>query len=107
MTDIPYGDCFTVDQRWDVKRDLAADPDKPQVRWAAGGRKGRSGGDRRWAAWRGAAGYKRPGAVFGGWAAAVVLGSVRCADSARTVPVQARIPPSTPPLVGPPPSARR
>ncbi|PNW71671.1 hypothetical protein CHLRE_16g664050v5 [Chlamydomonas reinhardtii] len=31
MTDIPYGDCFTVDQRWDVKRDLAADPDKPQV----------------------------------------------------------------------------
>ncbi|KAG2441897.1 hypothetical protein HXX76_003503 [Chlamydomonas incerta] len=31
MTDIPYGDCFTVDQRWDVKRDPAADPDKPQV----------------------------------------------------------------------------
>ncbi|GFR45949.1 hypothetical protein Agub_g7415, partial [Astrephomene gubernaculifera] len=31
MTDIPYGDCFTVDQRWDVKRDAGAEPDKPQI----------------------------------------------------------------------------
>ncbi len=31
MTDIPYGDCFTVDQRWDVKTDQYADPDRPQV----------------------------------------------------------------------------
>ncbi|KAG2489021.1 hypothetical protein HYH03_012459 [Edaphochlamys debaryana] len=31
MTDIPYGDCFTVDQRWDVRRDPHAEPDKPQI----------------------------------------------------------------------------
>ncbi len=31
MTDIPYGDCFTVDLRWDVKRDHTAPPDRPQV----------------------------------------------------------------------------
>ncbi|KXZ52408.1 hypothetical protein GPECTOR_9g452 [Gonium pectorale] len=31
MTDIPYGDCFTVDQRWDVRMDPQSDPDKPHV----------------------------------------------------------------------------
>ncbi|GIL88424.1 hypothetical protein Vretimale_14984 [Volvox reticuliferus] len=33
MTDIPYGDCFTVDQRWDIKKDPESDPERPMVKF--------------------------------------------------------------------------
>ncbi|GIL64209.1 hypothetical protein Vafri_18181 [Volvox africanus] len=31
MTDIPYGDCFTVDQRWDIKKDPDSEFDRPMI----------------------------------------------------------------------------